>query len=57
MNKTSPESPLPRVNEMSKYAKCDLEPWYSFLIVYAEAGSSITASARQQKEMAGPSIY
>ncbi len=56
MNKASPESPLPRVNEMSKYAKCDFEPWYNFFNVYAEAGSSITASARQQKEMAGTSI-
>ncbi len=56
MNTASLQSPLPSVNAMRRYAKCDLEPWYNFLNVKVEAGNNIRASARQAKDKAGRSI-
>jgi hypothetical protein len=56
MNAASLQSPKASVNAMRRYAKCDLEPWDNLLKVNAEAVNSVTASARQAKEMAGSSI-
>ncbi len=50
MNTANLDSLFASVNAMIRYAKCDLEPRYNFLIVNVEAGNSITVSARQAKE-------
>jgi hypothetical protein len=41
------------VNTVSRYAKLDFEPWYSFFNVNVEAVNRITASVRLAKEVAG----
>jgi hypothetical protein len=56
MNYANLDSPTASVNARRRYPKCDLEPWYNLLNVNVEAGHSMTASARQTKEVAGSSI-
>ncbi len=50
MNVTSLLNATANVNTVRRYAKLDLDPWFSFLNVNNEAGNKKTASDRQTKE-------